>query len=443
MPVLNYGHKCVNIYLLTKNHTLMKFFKYIFLFTSIISISSCTNHIFEVKPDENINGLKIVIDNPSISNLNIVMVHGMGVHPIGNKSTEDYQNEIATRLNFELSSEETKPEECHIILDSTYCVIELKVNDITLGHLGWRTFNRTYKGKLQTLNFFELSWDFITTKIQESIFNLDMQACYKDNITIKHGQKTEKIIQDNRRCMIENDDIETDRALVNSLLKKFVNVGFSDAALYIGDFGPTIRLVIREGLSQIPGLIIQSSPANSLSDLSLDNQIILIADSLGSAVTFDSIAEIRDMNAINPVAESQQNILYFSELITKVYMNANQLPLILLGQLKNPNGSIESWLENYPCNGITDYFNSTRILLRNRNLPKLNVIAFTDPNDALSYQIPSQFKACAKDTEIFNVSISNAQLNWFGVLANPLKAHTQGFKRPKSKAIDVIIDGYH
>jgi len=75
-------------------------------------------------------------------------------------------------------------------------------------------------------------------------------------------------------------------------------------------------------------------------------------------------------------------------------------------------------------------------------VPTLQVVAFSDPNDPLSYILTKRYKRhCeSKNTKIINVVMSNARWDWAFLLANPGKAHASGFKVNK-KALDLVVRG--
>jgi len=78
-------------------------------------------------------------------------------------------------------------------------------------------------------------------------------------------------------------------------------------------------------------------------------------------------------------------------------------------------------------------------------LSEIDIIAFSDPNDMLSYSIPPGFtsryidsRLCAKTT---NININVAQvIDIFGIeIANPVEAHN-GYKTDE-RVIALIADG--
>lgn len=101
-------------------------------------------------------------------------------------------------------------------------------------------------------------------------------------------------------------------------------------------------------------------------------------------------------------------------------MLSNQLPLIQMGrQLPEITGQTEAY-----CNASGEHY-------KKRITSKMEVVAFSDPNDLLSYTIPEDFAEKKLDSRLC-IEISNVVINvtdvidllGFGKLANPLTAHT-------------------
>ena len=101
-------------------------------------------------------------------------------------------------------------------------------------------------------------------------------------------------------------------------------------------------------------------------------------------------------------------------------MLSNQLPLLQMGQ-KLPE--VTNAKAVYCSTGGNHY--------DERMLTKTSIIAFSDPNDLLSYAIPYGYakekidsRFCVDITNI-NINVANVtDLLGFGTIANPLTAHT-------------------
>ena len=115
-------------------------------------------------------------------------------------------------------------------------------------------------------------------------------------------------------------------------------------------------------------------------------------------------------------------------------MMANQLPLL---QITQPKPKVSGKIPQY-CTPNGSYYNK-------RVFDKVNIIAFSDPNDLLSYDIPQQFVDEHIDSricpEVTNVSINVADIiSAFGVgVVNPVTAHT-GYDND-NRVIEIIANG--
>ena len=115
-------------------------------------------------------------------------------------------------------------------------------------------------------------------------------------------------------------------------------------------------------------------------------------------------------------------------------MLANQLPLLQIAQ-KKP----------LVTNMIPQYCSSNGALRNKRVFEKVNIIAFSDPNDLLSYEIPQDFVDNYLDSrmcpEVTNVSLNVADvISAFGVgVVNPVTAHTEYDN--DDRVIEMIANG--
>jgi hypothetical protein len=66
----------------------------------------------------------------------------------------------------------------------------------------------------------------------------------------------------------------------------------------------------------------------------------------------------------------------------------------------------------------------------------VQVVAFTDPNDLLSYKLTGRDVG---EHPFANVTLSVARWSYLGIVANPLKAHT-GWEKDR-RAIKLLING--
>lgn len=119
----------------------------------------------------------------------------------------------------------------------------------------------------------------------------------------------------------------------------------------------------------------------------------------------------------------------------QVFMNANQLPFLAMSSVTAPgeNESLTDWLEGFPCGTMVLSIGSTK---KSR---EVQVVAFTDPNDALSYHLTQRLRAHCSGlageeksvVRFINVRISNAEWNCLFLFADPYRAHSDGFRKEK------------
>ena len=172
--------------------------------------------------------------------------------------------------------------------------------------------------------------------------------------------------------------------------------------------------------------VCEVSSYNQMRNLTHEN-IVYITHSLGSRILLDSVIDVADeisdlkLNPDSPsTAEAQRIIDILKHKEISVFMLANQLPLLQIGR---PKPSVTNQIETY-CSPQGKKYSS-------RVFQQVKIIAFSDPNDLLSYGIPQEFVDGYIDSRICplvtNVDINIADIiSAFGVgVVNPLTAHTE------------------
>ena len=69
----------------------------------------------------------------------------------------------------------------------------------------------------------------------------------------------------------------------------------------------------------------------------------------------------------------------------------------------------------------------------------LTLVAFSDPNDLLTYFISQRFKDHCRDLAFANVIVTNADKSWLFLSADPLQAHGGYITNPR--VIQMIVEG--
>ncbi len=319
----------------------------------------------------------------------ILMIHGIG-HYLPGYSTR-FSTNLTRRLKLNVTEEIVKE------IDLT----DPAFGNESLGHLAvHRFFN---KNRTRELIFYELTWS-----------------------EISQAEKKE----------IEYDDSEKysyKRADINKIMKEFINDHLPDPMIYQGNsHSKIIASVVQSFCWMFHGDWRDLQPrqkkfCNSRT-LSLHKEIrkddyAVVTHSLGSKIIIDSLQEIAGAaSSEGEFKESPQVENMLKELKNKkipIIMLANQLPLLQLGRDKpKVTGQINQYCKP----------NGTKH--NDRLFKELHILAFSDPNDLLSYEIPPKFAREKMDSRICpkmtNISINVAKVvsvMGLGDIASPGKAH--------------------
>lgn len=313
--------------------------------------------------------------------MKVLMVHGVGDHLPG------YSTQFAEKLAKELDLPVMSTQRKNISLTSR---IDSSKN---LGNLG--VVRLLSKDRTKELLFYELTWSVITAK-QKEVLAYDNSGEYSFR-----------------------------RAEINDLLKKFSNDTGPDPIIYLGEsredilisFGQAFCWMIKSDWQNLPDGISQACSFNDDSlakNLAVD-QYAVVSHSLGSRITIDGLQRIA-------MLIEKRDVDFRETLKHKkipIYMMSNQLPMLQLGRSLP---EVSNQKQSYCQPGEDKY--------EQRMLARTPIIAFSDPNDLLSYAIPNGFVDKYLDsrlcTDVTNININVAKIinafN-FGKVANPLDAH--------------------
>ncbi|MDD3288846.1 MAG: hypothetical protein PHX43_07590 [Alphaproteobacteria bacterium] len=355
-------------------------------------------------------GIRQSLDSQSAENpktTKVLMVHGISSHLPG------YSNRFQKKLYENLGLTMT---------DATIKTIQLDSNRVqwkdgethTLGTL--RITRHTDAENRRQLIFYELTWSPITAQQKQTL---------------------------------EEDSINNDgllRANLNGSLKEFLNSTVPDLLIYSGNgYGKITASVAQsacwmiaddwDGLPESGAHQCEKWARSSFSSLARDDHFF-VTHSLGSRITIDTIQNFASLNGKkhhDPNLHSVGKVVSDKEFT--VFMMANQLPLLQMGR----DAPTISEAEKTYC--AIDGEKSDERAMR-----KMNIIAFSDPNDILSYPLPIDFAAKKIDSRICpsvtNISLNIAnEKNLFDAVsfANPLTAHS-GYMED-DRVIDLIANG--
>ena len=317
----------------------------------------------------------------SLGRMKVLMVHGVGEHLTG------YSTQFIEKLAHELALP---------IRASEYKDISLSSRRDPSKHLGNLRINRLLSKNLQQeLLFYELTWSPITAK-QKEVLGYDNSGEYSFR-----------------------------RAEANDLMKKFSNDTTPDPIIYLGESRDDILASFAQAFCWMTKSNWQDLPSGNPSPCSFNDDTLaanilsenyaIVSHSLGSRITIDGMQRIavlaKDRDADFRASLQQKEI--------PIYMMSNQLPMLQLGR-QLPE--IHNQKSRY-CQTEGEKYNE-------RLLTKTPIIAFSDPNDLLSYAIPQVFVEKYLDSRLC-VDVTNININiasvfdafGFGKIANPMQAH--------------------
>lgn len=212
------------------------------------------------------------------------------------------------------------------------------------------------------------------------------------------------------------------RAKLNGVVKdSLLNDCLSDALVYEGASHAAMRDAMVDTVSQV----LEANPDDGAT-------LVVVAESLGSKMLFDALSSMLESNqprtqALGRRAARRQGL---------VFMAGNQLPILGLAEQMPVARAM-------PAQDTLQRF----LELRRRQpapapraggIARLGVVAFTDPNDVLSYRLlPARY--AAPDVAVADVLVSNDR-TWLGLIENPLTAHLDYLANPDVGAL--IACGY-
>jgi hypothetical protein len=207
------------------------------------------------------------------------------------------------------------------------------------------------------------------------------------------------------------------RASLNGKLSDtLLNDCLADAVIYEGQSHVAMRQAMVDTVTQV---LERSEAAGS------SGPLLVVAESLGSKILFDALSAMLQPDAPQRVHELGQ---VAARRLAIVLMAGNQLPMLGLAEQSIPAAR----LATSPVQDSLQRFLALRrqqMGPRAERLSRLAVVAFTDPNDPLSYRLlPSRYQAA--DVAVADVLVSNAR-SWLGLIEDPFAAHLDYLVNPE------------
>ena len=250
------------------------------------------------------------------------------------------------------------------------------------------------------------------------------------------------------------EDDQLPRALINGEIKtRVMNDGLSDAVLFLGRYQRVMRRGVMIGFCKFleGDLVYDTCKPNGRSEA----PVAFISESLGSYMLLDAI---QTLNGTPMAMETSAAGLPLFKRLRVVYMFANQIPQLELSELKEANAKASSSTAISARTRFGAFLDLVRQahararanarfapFLRGPSgeLVPLKVVAFTDPNDLLSYRmrpenLPVPAPGQPPSYELANV-LSPNELAWFDLFADPVMAHN-GYQE-NGRVLDLVICG--
>ncbi|MGJ0485726.1 MAG: hypothetical protein ACR65R_14535 [Methylomicrobium sp.] len=339
----------------------------------------------------------------------VLMVHGVGDHVPG--YTTQFLEKLAKQLNLTARSEIDK----NIELDAPLFPGK-DIGNLRVTHL---LNEETHK----ELTFYELTWSVIT-RSEKDLLTYDTSG-----------------------------DYDFRRARINSIMKKFSNDVSPDPIIYLGQSREPILASFAQSFCWMATRDWEDLPDSGrhtcmgLNDSAIghiaNDDYVIISHSLGSRITIDGMQRIADIlanqqkyaTATMKVAATEKSIAALQNKHILLVMLSNQLPMLQMGRALP---EITGQYANY-CDPKGNRYNK-------RMVRETSILAFTDPNDLLSYGIPPGFiekyldsRLCSRITNV-NINVAKV-MDAFGIsdLANPMEAHV-GYDQD-DRVIALIANG--
>lgn len=208
------------------------------------------------------------------------------------------------------------------------------------------------------------------------------------------------------------------RALYNGRFKDgLLDDCLADAIAYQGESRNTIRSAMVVALTEV----MQEAAAD-------EGRVAIITASLGSKIAFDALVSMLDQT--NPTAQKAA-AQALAERLDAVYMEANQLPI--LGLADQDIGAISSRSDTKPDTVAPGSKADPlrQFLARRQTITAgpVKIVAFTDPNDLLSYRLLGSRYASIPNVALADVLVSNDD-TYLGLVENPQSAHLHYGQNP-------------
>jgi len=246
-------------------------------------------------------------------------------------------------------------------------------------------------------------------------------------------------------------------ALINRGIKTGLeDWGFSDVLLGVGPLRPTIEEGIRQLIAKSAAFdaraaagtttLVQGRAAYNwqehLANGNSDQAFIAVTHSMGSFLLLDTLSLDTGKKGVVAPHEHEswdgtaedQALRYVAERTSLIYFFANQVPILELANLTSGSSAANAVQpaqaavplqpgEN-PDSALISQWAQLHAAFEQRlhpneptAQPKIQLVAFCDPSDLLTWRVPK-----LRDVDVVNLYVQNA-IHWFWLLESPTNAH--------------------
>ncbi|MCP4769242.1 MAG: hypothetical protein GY875_23665 [Gammaproteobacteria bacterium] len=317
----------------------------------------------------------------------VLMVHGIGTHLPG------YSTRLAENLARELNLD---------VVERTPKIIKLRLHvhpqvfeeAVSRGMMrgepdennGTVTLQRySSKDGIRRMTFYELTWSEITEP-DKRVINYDSSGTYSFR-----------------------------RAALNHELKEFINNYLPDPLIYLGDAQGNIQTAVSQTLcwmftrdyEQVPQQTDEACEFFGYTPDDLRNDsYVFISHSLGSRILTDTLQTVTATVAYGQGEKSDETLKVATQWVDtlqneplSIFMLSNQLPLLQLGR---PAPMV--------TNQFPDYCTPEGDNKEGRVFAESRIVAFSDPNDILSWSVPPGYEDQYLDSRMCPV-LTNVIIN--------------------------------
>jgi len=327
-------------------------------------------------------------------NARVLVVHGMGLHDP--TYARDFEFAIAKRLDLPLGSCSIEPRR----------IANPDDPDGNYGTIDTCTFNNGDRH----LTFYAWNWSPLSKPFKDRFLRYDFDRPDKMRLWA------------NRRLKAE-----------------IIDLSLSDAVLYAGHFKDNMRYGATQALCmataetpKLSGAIVplalsdesRSTPPCDVSTTAATSEdLYIVTHSLGSMMVFDALRKDEDL-----AHRVGSRLKLFAML-------ANQWPLLELSLQEHSDGGAASRKRTSSALGA---------VVKGSN-DRLPIVAFSDPNDLLSFRVPDNWAEMvtgdvASKISFVNVVTSTTHAAILGIAVNPGTAHT-AYWRDK-RVLNALAHGY-